>query len=227
MVSISDAYEFVDLSHTIEAGLITYKGLPGPIICDFLSREDAARKYLEGETFQFDKIEMVGNSGTYLDSPFHRYAEGKDLSELPLEKIAGLDCVVVRSEAKNLNHAVRPTDLKGLDVRGKAVLFHTGWDKHWNTDAYMQGNSYLATETAQYLMDRGAALAGIDSLNIDGTENMARPVHTLLLGNEIPIVEHLRGLDSVPDTGATFFAVPPKMKAIGTFPVRAFVLFKK
>ena len=227
MAKLSNDYDFIDLSHTIEDGMVTYKGLPGPIICDFLSREDAVKKYADGETIQIEKIELVSCSGTYLDSPFHRYADGKDISRLPLEKIAGLDCVIVRSPCQGANHAVTLDEVKGLDVKGKAVLFHTGWDTHWRTDEYFEGNSFISTEVAQYLVDNGAALAGIDSLNIDGTEDMARPVHTLLLGNEIPIVEHLCNLNSAPGTGATFFAVPPKMKAVGTFPVRAFVLAPK
>lgn len=224
MSILSDDYDLIDLSHTIEEGMITYKGLPGPIICDFLSREAAAKKYANGETFQIDKVTLVGNSGTYLDSPFHRYADGKDLAALLIEKIAGLDCLVVRSPARKADHAITLKEVEGLDITGKAVLFHTGWDKHWRTDAYFEGNPYLATETANYLAKHRAALVGIDSLNIDCTRTMARPVHSVLLGHEIPIVEHMTQLTAVPDEDAIFFAVPPKIKDVGTFPVRAFVM---
>ena len=223
---LDDGVKLIDLSHTISEGLITYKGLPGPLICDFLSRDDAVKKYAGGETFQIDKIEMVGNSGTYLDSPFHRYADGKDISDLPLERIANLDCLVVRAPAKGLNHGVAVAELDGLDISGKAVLFETGWSRHWNTDAYFEGNPYLETETAAALVDQGAALVGIDSLNIDCTKTMDRPVHSLLLDHEIPIVEHMTNLANTPGSGGRFFAVPPKMKAVGTFPVRAFMLIR-
>jgi kynurenine formamidase len=210
----------VDLSHTIENGLVTYKGLPAPIICDYLSREESKKFYEEGTTFQIGKIEMVSNTGTYVDCPFHRFENGKDLSEVELEKFAELEGIVIRVPyTKKL--AVTPDQFKGYDVAGKAVLVHTGWDKNWNTDAYYTGHPYLTKEAAEYLRDAGAKLVGIDSHNIDNTEGRTRPVHTTLLDAEILIVEHLCNLESIPEKGFKFSAVPPKFKGVGTFPVRA------
>ena len=226
--------QFFDLSHTIYDGLETYKGLPKVAICDFLSRSQSEDHYGPGMTFQLDTITMVGNSGTYLDSPFHRFEDGKDLSELRLDQIGNLDYVIIHSPANAPNHGVPLSAFDGVDVKGKAVLLHTGWDKYWNTEPYFEGNSFLSMEAATWLHNEGAALVGIDSLNIDDTSGGLRPVHTLLLGNDIPIIEHLTGLETVPtstgqkSTGpkstGKFFAIPPKMKRVGTFPVRAFVL---
>lgn len=210
----------IDLSHIIEDGLVTYKGLPAPIICDYLSRENSKKFYEEGTTFQIGKIEMVSNTGTYVDCPFHRFENGKDLSEVELEKFAELEGVVIRVPFTE-RLAVTPGELKGYDVAGKAVLIHTGWDKHWNTDAYYTGHPYLTEEAAEYLKEAGAKLVGIDSHNIDNTEGRTRPVHTTLLGAEILIVEHLCNLDALPDSRFKFSAVPPKFKGVGTFPVRA------
>jgi len=210
----------IDLSHTIENGLVTYKGLPAPIICDYLSRADSAKFYEEGTTFQIGKIEMVSNTGTYVDCPFHRFEHGKDLSEVELEQFAELEGVVIRVPYTE-RLAVTAGQLIGYDVKDKAVLFHTGWDKNWNTEAYYQGHPYLTGEAAEYLRDVGAKLVGIDSHNIDNTEGRARPVHTTLLGAEILIVEHLCNLGALPDAGFKFSAVPPKFKGVGTFPVRA------
>lgn len=200
--------------------MITYKGLPAPIICDYLSRAESRGRYAEGTEFQIGKIELVANTGTYVDSPFHRYASGKDLSDLALESLANLDCVVLRAVARTqraIDHL--PAE---LDLRGKAVLFHTGWDAHWRTDQYFEGHPYLTGALARRLKNGGVALVGIDSLNIDCTDDGERPVHSTLLGAEIPIVEHLRGLEALPDRGARFYAVPVKVKGMGTFPVRAF-----
>lgn len=213
--------QLIDVSHTIEHGMVTYKGLPAPLICDWRGRE-ASRAIYDGAEFHIGKVEMVGNTGTYVDSPFHRYADGKDLSELPLESVAGLECLVVRV-APGAGAAIDAVPLAAHDVRGKAVLFHTGWDRHWRTDAYFEGHPHLTERAAEWLMKAGAALVGIDSLNIDSTATGARPVHTILLGEEIPIVEHLRGLAHVPDRGSRFTAVPVKVRGCGTFPVRAYV----
>jgi arylformamidase len=213
--------KFIDLSHTIENGMITYKGLPAPIICDFLSREESRSHYADGTEFHIGKIEMVANTSTYLDSPFHRYAHGKDLSELPLSSLADMEGIVVR--VANLRQRAIPLDtVAKLDVKNKAVLFHTDWAKYWRTDRYFEGHPFLTRETAQFLADSGAALVGIDSLNIDDTNDGHRPAHTILLGADIPIVEHLCGLEHLPDSGFKFFAVPAKVKSFGTFPVRAF-----
>ncbi len=213
----------IDLSHTIGHGMITYKGLPAPVICDYMSREQSRQHYAEGTEFHIGKIEMVANTGTYIDAPFHRYAKGEDLSELPLSSVADLDGVVVRA-LKRSGHAIGRETFAGLDVMGKAVLVHTGWDAHWRTNQYFEGHPFLTRDAALYLSHAGVALVGIDSLNIDDTRDGTRPAHTILLGAGIPIVEHLRGLENLPDRGFTFFAVPTKVKGLGSFPVRAFAL---
>lgn len=212
---------FIDLSHTIVEGMVTYKGFPAPIVCDFLSREASKSFYAEDTTFQIGKIEMVGNTGTYLDSPFHRYVDGKDLSELDLAQLADLNAVVIRVTGI-AGRAVDRDAFLSTDVHGKAVLIHTGWARHWGTEQYFEGHAFLTEAAAVYLKEQGAVLVGIDSLNIDDTSGGTRPVHTTLLRAEILIVEHLRGLEQLPATGFTFSAVPVKMKGMGTFPVRAF-----
>jgi arylformamidase len=212
------SHSFVDLSHTIEHGMITYRGLPAPLICDFLSREASRAHYAPGTEFQIGRIDMVANTGTYLDSPFHRYPSGADLADLPLDSLAGLEAVVMRSEEGSITLA----DFAGIDVRGKAVLVHTGWSRHWRTDAYFEGHPFLTEDAARHLQDNGAKLVGIDSYNIDDVRDGRRPVHSILLGAKIPIVEHMTGMDGLPDTGFQFYAVPPKVRAFGTFPVRCF-----
>ena len=215
----------IDVSHTVEEGMITYKGLPAPIICDYLSREASRRLYAEGTEFQIGKIEMVANTGTYLDSPFHRFADGKDLAALDLATLADLDCVVVRVAARS-DRAITPAAFAGLVLGGKAVLVHTGWDRHWRSDQYFEGHPFLTADAAAFLVQAGATLVGIDSYNIDDITDGYRPVHTALLGAEIPIVEHLCGLEHLPDQGSRFFAVPVKVKGFGTFPVRAFAIIE-
>jgi arylformamidase len=217
-----DSRRLIDLSHTVEHGMITYKGFPAPIICDWLSRQASRARYAHGTEFQIGKIEMVANTGTYIDSPFHRYEHGKDLSELPLESVADLPCVVVRIDPA-AGPAIDQLPLAASAVSGRAVLFHTGWDRHWRTDAYFDGHPYLTERAAEWLAKAGAALVGIDSLNIDSVATGERPVHTILLGRDIPIVEHMTRLAAVPDQGSRFSAVPVKVKGFGTFPVRAFV----
>ncbi len=214
---------FIDLSHSVADGVVTYPGLPAPVICDYLSREASRSHYAEGTEFHIGRIDMVANTGTYVDAPFHRYADGKDLSELPLESLADLEAMVVRADAGG-GKAIDASAFQGLDVAGKAVLVHTGWSAHWNTDSYLTGHPYLTADAAVRLREAGAALVGIDSLNIDGTHTGERPVHSDLLAHDIPIAEHLTNLASVPDRGAHFFAVPVKVKAFGTFPVRAFAM---
>jgi kynurenine formamidase len=213
----------VDVSHTVEHGMITYKGFPAPIICDWLSREASRAKYAQGTEFQIGKIEMIANTGTYIDSPFHRYENGKDLSELPLESLADLECRVVRVDPA-AGPAIDRIPLPASEVGGRAVLFHTGWDRHWRSEAYFEGHPYLTERAAEWLAKAGAALVGIDSLNIDSVATGERPVHTVLLGSEIPIVEHMCGLSALPEKGSRFFAVPVKVKGFGTFPVRAFAI---
>ena len=211
----------IDLSHVIEEGMTTFKGLPGPMLCDYWSREASAANYDDGSTFQIGRIDMVANTGTYVDSPFHRHVDGKDLSELPLESLADLDGIVVRQPHKQ-GLAVEVAAFDGLDVRGRAVLVHTGWDRHWRTEAYYADHPYLTAAAAQWLAANGAAFVGIDSHNIDDTRTRSRPVHTALLGADIPIGEHLTNLAALPDRGFRFSAVPPKVKGMGTFPVRAY-----
>lgn len=211
----------IDVSHTIEAGMITYKGLPAPLMCDFLSREASRKNYADGHEFVINKLEMVGNTGTYLDSPFHRYASGKDLSQLELSQLAHLDAVVVRAPHEQ-SITVDVDAFTGVNVTGKAVLVHTGWAGFWRTDRYFENHPYLTEAAAKHLVQAGAKLVGIDSHNIDDTRTRTRPVHTLLLGAEIPICEHMCNLGSLPDDNFHFYAVPPKLKNFGTFPVRAF-----
>ena len=213
----------VDLSHVIEHGMVTYKGLPGPHICDFWTREGSAANYDDGSTFHIGRIDMVANTGTYVDAPFHRYAEGKDLAELPLGSLADLPGLVVRRPFAD-KLATDAADLAGLEVRGRAVLIHTGWDRHWRTDAYSADHPFLTAAAAEWLVSEGAALVGIDSYNIDDTRVRARPVHSMLLAADIPICEHMRGLELLPESGFRFSAVPPKVAGMGTFPVRAYAL---
>lgn len=224
----------IDLSHIIEHGMITYRGLPAPIICDYLSREASRAVYADGVEFQIGKIEMVANTGTYLDAPFHRYADGADLAALPLERLANLEGVVLNIPhgeraitAARLLAALEPfavLEPPGADLRGRAVLIHTGWDRHWRTDAYFEGHPFLARDAAAWLAECGAALVGIDSFNIDDTDDMARPAHSILLGAGIPIVEHMCNLAAAPSTGFRFHAVPAKVRAFGSWPVRAYAV---
>lgn len=212
----------IDLSHTIHDGLVTFKGLPAPVICDYLSRADSRKNYEAGTEFQIGRIDMVSNTGTYIDCPFHRYADGKDLSETALERFVNIPAVVVRVDHRS-RIDVRASDFDGVDVFGKAVLVDTGWSRHWKTPQYFENHSFLTAEAAERLRDRGAVLVGIDSHNIDDTRaRNSRPVHTILLREEILIVEHLRGLELLPERELTFSAVPPKFTGVGTFPVRAF-----
>ncbi|MFI4967507.1 MAG: cyclase family protein [Gammaproteobacteria bacterium] len=212
--------KLIDLSHSVEHGMVTYRGLPAPIICDFLSREASKAKYAADTTFQMGKIEMISNTGTYVDAPFHRYEHGKDLSELPLDSLVDLEGLVFHSHAQ----ANGPELFGDADVRGKAVLVHTGWARHWRTDRYFEGHPYLTEAAAHWLREQKAAFVGIDSLNIDGTSTGARPVHTVLLGADIPICEHMCKLEQLPDSGFRFHAAPVKVKGFGTFPVRAYAV---
>ncbi len=210
----------IDVSHAIEDGTITYPGLPAPSICDYLSREAAREQYAEGTSFHIGRIDMVANTGTYMDAPFHRFENGKDLAELPLTSIADLPGLRVRCEEM----AIGPEAFAGLDLSGRAVLVRTGWDRHWGKPEYLTGHPFLTEAAANHLLEAGAALVGIDSLNIDDTRGLNRPVHTILLGAEIPIVEHLCNLDALPDQGFRFHAAPVKVRAFGTFPVRAYAV---
>ncbi len=222
-----DGRRLVDLSHTVEDGMITYRGLPAPIVCDFLSREQSRAHYAEGTEFHIGKIDLVANTGTYVDSPFHRFADGVDLSELPLESLAELDSVVVRAndlDRRGIGPDVLAAALADVNPRGKAVLVHTGWARHWRTDRYFEGHPFLTADAAAYLVAAGATLVGIDSYNTDDTDDGRRPVHTALLEAGIPIVEHMRGLEALPLIGFRFSAVPVKVKGMGSFPVRAYAV---
>jgi kynurenine formamidase len=212
--------QYVDLSHVIENGTVSHRGLPAPIICDYLSREASRSRYAPGTEFHIAKIEMVANTGTYLDCPFHRFADGRDFSQIGIEQLADIDAVVVRAENGD-SPAVGIEYFRGLEIRDRAVLVHTGWDRHWNTQAYLGEHPFLTEDAAIYLRDCGAKLVGIDSMNIDDTRGNTRPVHSALLGAGILIAEHLCNLSALPDDGFAFSAIPPKFKGVGTFPVRA------
>lgn len=214
--------KLMDLSHEVEHGMLTYKGLPAPIICDFLSREESRKHYAPGTEFNIGKIEMVANTGTYVDSPFHRFSDGIDLAELPLESLADLEGIVFR--VQNTARPISVDVFPGANLRDKAVLIHTGWSHHWRTDQYFEGHPFLTREAAQFLADAGAAFVGVDTYNIDDTTDGTRPAHTILLGNRIPICEHMCGLENLPERGFRFHAAPVKIRAFGTFPVRAYAV---
>jgi arylformamidase len=213
----------LDLSHTIENGMITYKGLPAPIICDHISHLQSRASYAPGTEFQIGRINMVANTGTYIDTPYHRYPDGADLSMTPLPSTAHIPGVVVRVTGIE-GRAIDWTHFAAIDVSRRAVLVNTGWDRHWRTDRYFEGHPFLTKAAAEYLRDRGAVLVGIDSLNIDDTGDPARPVHSVLLRAGIPIVEHLTNLAALPIDGFTFSAAAPKIVGMGTFPVRAYAI---
>ena len=213
----------VDLSHPIHHGLVTYPGLPAPEISDHLSREASEGKYAPGVTFQIGRISLVANTGTYLDSPWHRYEEGADLSGLPLETLVDLEGVLLRTTGSG-RRGIDALALAPLDVRGKAVLLHTGWDVHFGTPQYAKDAPFLTDAGAEWLARNGAALVGIDAINIDDMGDAGRPAHSRLLAAGIPIVEHLRGLEQLPASGFRFSAAPPRIQGLGTFPVRAYAI---
>ena len=219
------AHTLVDLSHAIEHGVVYYKGLPAPVICDYLSREDSRALYEPGTEFQIGRVELITNTGTYIDCPFHRYADGRDTASMPLERFVNQPAIVLRATARDgreIDVEALSAQVSTFGVRGKAVLVHTGWDAHWGTDAYFEGHPYLTEQAAIWLRDAGAVLVGIDSFNIDNVDGGTRPVHSVLLREEILIAEHLCNLQLLPESGFTFTAVPPKLVGVGTFPVRAF-----
>jgi kynurenine formamidase len=211
----------VDLSHAIEDGMVTVPFLPPPRIDEHLTREASRERYAPGTEFSIGRITMVANTGTYVDTPFHRYADGEDLAAVDLARLVDLEAVVVDATNREDN-AIGPDIFSGMYLRGLAVLVHTGWDAHWGTERYGSGHPFLTRECAERLVDEGAALVGIDSQNIDSTDDPTRPAHTLLLGAGIPIVEHLTRLGELPPTGFRFTAAPPRVVGMGTWPVRAF-----
>lgn len=218
---MSNTNKLIDLSHTIEDGMITYKGLPAPLVCNFLSHQDSRALYEDAE-FQIGKIEMISNTGTYIDCPFHRFPDGKDISETSLDRFANLPGVIVKCPYE-AGIEIDVKHFEGLDLSGKAVLINTNWSDLWQTDAYFENHPYVTERAAIYLRDHGARLVGIDSYNIDDTRSKRRPVHTILLREETLIVEHLCNLKSIPASAKfTFNAVPPKIKGMGAYPVRAY-----
>jgi arylformamidase len=213
----------IDVSHEIEAGMVTYPGLPAPVVSDYLSREASSGRYAEGTTFQIGRIEMIANTGTYIDAPFHRFEEGKDLSRLPLERLAdveGLVIVATEREGREIDEGY----FQGLDLGNRAVLIHSGWDAHWRTPQYGEGAPFVTRRAAELLIESAPALVGIDSVNIDDAQDGSRPAHTLLLDAGIPVVEHLCNLNELPARGFRFHCVPVKFRGVGTFPVRAYAV---
>lgn len=214
--------KLIDLSHEIEHGMVTYRGLPSPTISDWLSRDASTARYTPGTTFQIGKIELLANTGTYIDAPFHRYEGGRDVAGYALETVADVPGIVVRFNGAR-GRAIDASHFKSQDAKGKAVLVHTGWDTHWRTDTYSGGqHPFVTKDAAEVLVKAGAQLVGIDSLNIDDDKDGSRPAHTILLGAGVAIVEHMTNLGALPDSGFRFFAVPPKVRGMGSFPVRAF-----
>ncbi|HEY7862078.1 MAG TPA: cyclase family protein [Thermoanaerobaculia bacterium] len=216
------ASRFVELSHPIEPGMITYPGLPGPVITAHLSREASRGRYAKDTTFEIGRVEMVANTGTYVDAPLHRFAGGADVAGLPLERLADLPGVVIDVSASG--RAIGPEAFAGRALSGRAVLVRTGWDAHWRTERYGNGHPCLTREAAEVLAGSGAALVGIDSLNIDDTQDGERPAHTLLLAAGIPIVEHLCNLAALPSEGFRVSAVPPPFVGMSSFPVRVWAV---
>ena len=214
--------QLIDLSHEIEHGMVTYRGLPAPAISDWLSRDASAARYAPGTTFQIGKIDLLANTGTYIDAPFHRYQDGRDVAGYALDAVADLPGIVVLVKHA-AGRAIDAARFSQLDLKGKAVLVHTGWDAHWRTDTYSSGqHPFLTRDAAEYLVQARAALVGIDSLNIDDDKDGTRPAHTILLGGGVAIVEHMTNLGALPDSGFRFYAVAPRVKGMGSFPVRAF-----
>jgi arylformamidase len=213
----------VDLSHSIEAGLVTYPGLPAPEFGDHLTREASRARYAPGTEFHIGRISMVGNTGTYVDAPFHRYPDGTDLAATPLERMTELDGVVVDAVGEPTVEVER---FRGVSLRGRAVLVRTDWSRNWGSEAYFSGHPHLTAEAAALLVRQGVALVGIDSLNIDGTKDGERPVHSTLLAAGIPIVEHMCRLDELPAEGFRFHAAPPAIVRMGSFPVRAYAVIQ-
>jgi arylformamidase len=218
--------KLIDVSHEIEAGMTTYPGLPAPAISDYLSRDAVPGRYAEGTTFQIGRIEMIANTGTYVDAPFHRFAEGGDLASLPLERLADLEGLVIDA-TRRTNRAIDVEWFENLPLKNRAVLVRTGWDAYWRTEQYGHDAPFLTRAAAEFLVAAEAALVGIDSVNIDDMNDGQRPAHTVLLGAGIPIAEHLRNLDKLPLLGFRFHAVPVKFRGVGTFPVRAYAVVEE
>jgi len=222
-VATEPTHRIVDLSHEILDGMTTHPGIPPPSISAFLTHEASTARYAPGTTFEIGRIDLVANTGTYLDMPAHRFPGGDDLADLALDRVVDLDGVLVDCRGAT-ERAIGPEAFDGIGVAGKAVLVATGWDEHWGTPAYLSDNPFLTGAAAQRLVDAGAALIGIDSLNVDSLTDPQRPAHPAILGAGIPLVEHLTGLGALPSSGWRFFAVPPRIRGMATFPVRAFAI---
>jgi len=226
VTALPESRNFVELSHVIRAGLVTYPGLPAPAVVPHLTREDSRGKYAPGTEFAMDIITMIGNTGTYLDSPWHRFDGGTDLAGLSLDTLVDLPTEVFHFDPDTLTDDVRgipASAIAGRDLAGKAVLLDTGWSRHFGTPAYATGSPFLTPEGVDFLIGQGVVLVGIDALNIDDTQGTGeRPAHTRLLDAGIHVVEHLTNLSALPESGARFTATPPLVEAFGTFPVRAF-----
>lgn len=219
----SSSTKFIDVSHEIVNGMTTYKGVSPPVITPYLTREASTSMYAEGVTFLISKIDMVANTGTYLDTPFHRYEDGYDLAELKLEDVAYVPAEIIRVDGIKVKD-IDESHFRKLELRGKALLINTGWSANWGTEAYFSNHPHLTEGAAKFLRDAGVKIVAIDTYNIDDITDKARPVHSTLLAAGIPIVEHLCNLETVPAGKAmTFTAVPIKIKEFSTFPVRAFV----
>jgi kynurenine formamidase len=217
-------FRLVELSHTIREGMVTLPGIPSPSIRPHLTRAQAVERYAPGTTFVLDVIDLAGNTGTYLDTPFHRYEGGSDLAATRLETLVDLPAEVFHV-TDAASRGIGAATFAGRELRGKAVLLHTGWDRHFGTPEYVESAPFLAPDGVEYLAAQGVVLVGIDSENIDNTEAEAhgeRPAHSTFLASGVHVVEHLTGLGELPESGALFTAVPPKVEGFGTFPVRAF-----
>jgi arylformamidase len=222
-VAADPARRIVDLSHEIVDGMTTHPGIPPPSISTFLTHEASAARYAPGTTFEIGRIDLVANTGTYLDMPAHRFRGRPDLAGLDLERVVDLDGILVDCRGAT-ERGIGPDAFRGSEVRGRAVLVATGWDQHWGTAAYLRDNPFLTAAAAEWLVESGAALVGIDSLNVDSLADPRRPAHTAILGAGIPLVEHLTGLGALPPAGWRFFAAPPRIRGMATFPVRAFAI---
>jgi arylformamidase len=223
MGHMGSSRRMIDLSHPIVEGMTTYPGLPGPELSDHLTRDAAEERYGPGVTFHVGRISLVANTGTYVDSPWHRYPDGADLAGLRLDQVADLEGVVLDVVGRD-RREVGVDDVRGLDVGGRALLVHTGWDRHWRTPAYGLDAPFVTRRAVEWLVEQQVALVGIDSVNIDDTDDPSRPAHSLLLAADIPVVEHLRGLEQLPGEGFRFHAVPPPVERFGTFAVRAYAV---
>jgi kynurenine formamidase len=199
----------------------TYPGLPEPRVEVFMDYEASRARYAGDTEFFIANLHLCGNTGTYVDSPLHRFRNAPDLAQLPLERLADLPVEVIDARS---DHAIGPSSLRGRALAGKAVLFHTGWSAHWRSDRYFDPNPHLTEDCCAALLGAGAVFAGIDSVNIDSMADLRRPAHTTLLRAGVPVCEHMTNLGALPVSGGRLHAVPIPWKGGATFPVRAYVI---